>query len=117
MKKLVIMVFSYDTASFPSTPAYRVVTGDGTWTTTAQGAHRATLVANLSSFLAERAIDVENVEQADGEGCFAMIMLARVRDDHSDLPALRADLQRQGQLWGASIRVQREDLFVAMHRI
>lgn len=117
MKKLVIMVFAYDTVSFPSVQSYRVVAPDGSRATTTQGAHRATLMAHLTALLTEHGIEVDNVQQADAEGCFAMIVSAHALDDSVPLGALRQVLDRQGQSWGVSIRVQREDLFLAMHRI
>jgi ACT domain-containing protein len=117
MKKLIIMVFSYDTMSYPAAHSYRVVTGDGAWATTAQGAHRASLLAHLTTLLGEHGVDIDTVEQADGEGCFAMILTARTREDGVNLPALRDALTTQGRALGVTVRVQREDLFLAMHRI
>ncbi len=116
MKRLVILASSYDTVCFPTTPPYRVVTAGGNWSTTVAGAHRATLVANLTRFLNEFGFDVEDVEQADGEGCFAMVIMAKPRHEVK-LAEVRALLERQGKEWGISLRVQREDLFLAMHRI
>lgn len=111
------MAFSYDTVCFPTSPSYRVVTAGGTVATTTQGAHRATLVANLTRLLSEHGVVVEDVEHADGDGCFAMVILARTANDAVGLPQLRRLLQAQGEAWGVSLRVQREDLFQAMHRI
>ncbi len=115
MRRVVIMVFSYDTVCFPTAPAYRVVT-DGGSATLAHGPHRAALVAHLTRVLAEHGVAVEDFEQADGEGCFAMIAIARLVQEVT-LPRLRELLQRHGRDWGVSIRVQREDLYLAMHRI
>lgn len=117
MKRVVIMVSSYDTVCFPTAPSYRVVTAGTSVATTTMGAHRVTLVANLTRILAEHGVVVEDVEQADGEGCFAMVILARIVNPIVHLARLRDMLQRHGRDLGISVRVQREELFLAMHRI
>lgn len=117
MTRLVFMVFSYDTVCFPSSAPYRVMTAGGTCTLTTHGAHRASLVASLTGFLAEHGIAVEDVEEAEGDNCFAMIMLGRVASSDVRIGTLRELVQQYGKTLGVSVRVQREDLYLAMHRI
>lgn len=116
MKRVVIMAFSYDRVCFPTSPSYRVYGADGASSTVA-GAHRATMVAGITRLLSEYGVVVEDVEQGEGEGCFAMILLARVANPVITLSQLREFLRVRGQELGLTLRVQREELFVAMHRI
>jgi len=117
MIRLVIMVFSYDTVCFPSSAPYRVMTAGGTCTLTTHGAHRASMVASLTSFLSEHGVVVEDVEEAEGDNCFAMIILGRLASTDVRIGALRERVQQYGKTLGVSVRVQREDLYLAMHRI
>jgi len=116
MKRVVIMAFNYDTVCFPTSPSYRVVSPDGTCATAVPG-HRVNLVAGITRLLAEHGVVVDDVEQAEGEGCFAMILLARVVNPVVTLAQLREFLSARGRDLGVTLRVQREELFVAMHRI
>jgi len=109
------MAFSFDTVCFPTEQTYRVIGPEHS--SRVQGAHRASLVASLTGQLAEYGVVVEDVEHGDGEGCFAMVFTARMVNPLLTLPALREFLKKKGAEMGISLRVQREDLFLAMHRI
>jgi len=115
MTRIVIMAFAYDTVSVDGAPSYRVVAGDSVATTS--GAHQATLVANLTRILAEHGVALDAVEQADGQRCVAVIMRAHIVNDRLTLGGLREVMNREGTRLGISVRVQREDLFMSMHRI
>lgn len=117
MRRVVIMVFSHDRVCFPSSAPYRVMTAGGTCTLITHGALRASLVANLTGFLAEQGVVVEDVEEAEGDNCFAMIILARLASNDGCIRLLRERVSAYGAALGVSVRVQREDLYLAMHRI
>jgi ACT domain-containing protein len=108
VKRIVVMVFSYDTVCYPAAPPLRLGGGGS--------ASRGAIVGSLTTFLAEHGATVEDVEEAEGDNCFAMIMIARLNGDPS-LARMRERVREYGRTLGVSVRIQREDLFLAMHRI
>ncbi len=117
MSRLVFMVFSYDTVCFPSSTPYRVVTAGASCAVTTRGAHRASLVASLTGFLSEHGVEIDDFEEAEGDDCYAMILVGRATSPHVHLADLRTRLHEHGKNLGVTVRVQRADLFMAMHRI
>lgn len=75
------------------------------------------IVSALASRLAEHGVKVENIDEAQGQNCFAFVMLGRIESDQVNLSKLRQRLRDEGKSMGVTVRIQREELFVAMHRI
>lgn len=75
------------------------------------------IIAAVCALLAQHNVNVLDISQTVLQEYFTMIMLADVKD--SDLPFadLAELLKREGEVKGLSIRIQREDIFNAMHRI
>lgn len=115
MTRIVIMAFSNDAVCFPERPPVRVMKGG----TAVAGADspRAAVADGLVRYLSEHGVRVEDVEEAEGEGCFAFVLVARQTTPEPSLALLRERLRAYGQSVGLTIRLQREDLFLAMHRI
>lgn len=107
MMRIVIMVFSNAPVCLPSTPADRLPPSEV----------RTALVDGFTRFLAEHGVAVDGVEDADGADCFALVFTARQTSPEPSLALLRDRLRAYGQSAGVTVRVQREDLFLAMHRI
>jgi len=51
------------------------------------------------------------------EGYFTMMMVVDLTECQAPFDALRADLKAYGEGRGLSIRIQREDIFDAMHKL
>lgn len=82
---------------------------------TVVGKDKSGIIANVTSFLSERGINVEDISQTVLQDWFAMIML--VETGSVQISELRADLAERGKKVGVDISVAHEDIFTAMHRI
>lgn len=74
------------------------------------------IIAEVCSLLAAEKVNIEDISQTILQDYFTMIMMVDV-DDPTDFRALQQQLQDKGESMGLSIRIQREDIFTAMHRI
>ncbi len=75
------------------------------------------IIAEVCALLAEKGINIEDISQTVLQDYFTMIMMVDVADGAADFDQLRQALNEKGQALGLSIRIQREDIFRAMHRI
>ncbi len=75
------------------------------------------IIAAVCALLSEHNINVLDISQTVLQEYFTMIMLVDAKA--SDLPFadLAELLKKEGEAKGLSIRMQREDIFNAMHRI
>ena len=74
------------------------------------------IIAAVCALLSDHKVNVLDISQTVLQEYFTMIMLVDTKE--SDLPfADLADLlKKEGEARGLSIRIQREDIFNAMHR-
>ena len=81
------------------------------------GKDQVGIIAAVCAKLSDHGVNVLDISQTVLQEYFTMIML--VDASASDLPfaQLAEALEREGQEKGLSIRMQREDIFNAMHRI
>ncbi len=81
------------------------------------GKDQVGIIAAVCAQLSAHGVNVLDISQTVLQDYFTMIMLVDAKD--SDLPfAQLADLlEKEGTEKGLSIRMQREDIFNAMHRI
>ena len=84
---------------------------------TVTGKDKKGTIAKVSSFHAERGVNVEDISQTILQDYFAMIMLVDIRELTIELSELAKECDRLGQEIGMSIRVQHEAIFNAMHNI
>lgn len=84
---------------------------------TANGKDRVGIIANVCSLLTLHNVNVLDISQTIIQDYFTMTMLVDV--EKSDIPFadLVVALEEAGTQMGLSIHAQREDLFIAMHRI
>ena len=82
---------------------------------TGVGKDKSGIIANVTSFLSERGINVEDISQTVLQDYFAMIMLAET--GKANISDLRKSMLELGKKIGVEISVQHEDIFSAMHRI
>jgi len=75
------------------------------------------IIASVTSALHEQKINVLDISQTILQDYFVMIMLTDISACPLSISDLSTLLQEAGQARGVDIRIQREDIFNAMHRI
>ena len=84
---------------------------------TVVGKDQVGIIAGVCNTLADNRINVLDISQTIMEGYFTMMMVVDLAECRAPFDALRASLKEYGERRGLSIRIQREDIFNAMHRI
>ena len=84
---------------------------------TVVGKDRVGIIANVCVELAEHNVNVLDISQTVMQGYFTMMMVVDVTQCSVPLAELCKAMDAKGQEMGLSIRVQREDIFEAMHRV
>ena len=75
------------------------------------------IIANVCTLLAEKDVNILDISQTVMQEYFTMIMLVDTAKCSISFSDLAAVLKSDGEERGLSIRIQREDIFNAMHRI
>ena len=84
---------------------------------TVVGQDRVGIIAAVCTKLAEYRVNVLDISQTVMQGYFTMMMAVDVSESTLPLAQLVEDMDAVGKEMGLSIRVQREDIFEAMHRV
>ena len=84
---------------------------------TVLGKDQVGIIAGVCNTLADYRINVLDISQTIMEGYFTMMMATEVSACNVPLGELVTRMDEIGKEMGLSIRVQREDIFEAMHRI
>ena len=84
---------------------------------TVVGEDRVGIIAAVCVQLAKYQVNVLDISQTIMQGFFTMMMAVDVSTCTVPLAQLVEDMDQMGKDMGLSIRVQREDIFEAMHRI
>ena len=84
---------------------------------TVVGQDRVGIIAAVCSKLAEYNVNVRDISQTVMQGYFTMMMATEVSQCNIPLGELALRMDETGVQMGLSIRVQRENIFQAMHRI
>ena len=84
---------------------------------TVVGQDRVGIIAEVCVKLAQYQVNVLDINQTVMQGYFTMMMAVDVGACTVPLAELCRIMDAQGQEMGLSIRVQRQDIFEAMHRI
>ena len=84
---------------------------------TVVGRDRVGIIANVCTALANYNVNVLDINQTVMQGYFTMMMATDVSACNIPVAQLSTEMARIGEEMGLSIRVQREDIFEAMHRI
>ena len=75
------------------------------------------IIAYITALLAERQVNVMDISQTLMQEYFTMIMLVDLSQASCEFDELREVLRAKGEERGLVIRIQREDIFSAMHTI
>lgn len=84
---------------------------------TVVGKDRVGIIAEVCVELASYNVNVLDINQTVMQGYFTMMMAVDVTDCKIPLAEFCKVMDAKGQSMGLSIRVQREDIFEAMHRV
>jgi len=84
---------------------------------TVVGKDRVGIIAEVCVLLAGYRVNVLDISQTIMQGYFTMMMAVDVTECTVPLAQLCQTMDAKGQEMGLSIRVQREDIFNAMHRV
>lgn len=84
---------------------------------TVVGKDQVGIIAAVCVKLAEFNVNVLDISQTVMQGYFTMMMVVDVTDCTVPLAELVVLMEQMGKEKGLSIRLQREDIFEAMHRI
>ena len=84
---------------------------------TVVGQDRVGIIAAVCTKLAEYNVNVLDISQTVMQGYFTMMMATEVSACNIPLAELGRRMEEVGKQMDLSIRVQREDIFQAMHRI
>lgn len=84
---------------------------------TVVGQDRVGIIAGVCTALAKYNVNVLDIRQTVMQGYFTMMMVTEVSMCNLPLSDLITKMDEIGKEMGLSIRVQREDIFEAMHRI
>ncbi len=84
---------------------------------TVLGQDRVGIIASVCTLLAERNVNILDISQTILQGAFTMVMAVDIGACELSFGDLAAQLDELGKNMGLSIRIQREGIFDAMHRI
>ncbi len=75
------------------------------------------IIAKVSGILAENMVNIMDISQTILQDYFAMIMLVDLTDMKLSFSDLSKKLAEKGAATGVQIKIQREEVFKAMHQI
>ena len=84
---------------------------------TVVGNDRVGIIAAVCNKLAAYNVNILDLSQTILQGAFTMVMAVDIRDSSVPFGQLSAALAELGREMGLSIRIQREEIFDAMHSI
>ena len=83
---------------------------------TVLGRDRVGIIAEVCTFLSQRHLNILDISQTIVQGFFSMLMIVDLPAG-ADFTQLADGLRELGEGMGLEIKLQREDIFEAMHRI
>jgi ACT domain-containing protein len=81
------------------------------------GMDRIGIIAAVSAVLAEKGVNIEDISQTVMQGYFMMYMLADISKCNIAYDTLSRLLAEKGAELGMEIRIQKEEIFKAMHTV
>ncbi len=84
---------------------------------TVVGKDQVGIIAGVCTYLAKWNINVLDIRQTVMQGYFTMMMVVDVSACPMPLAELAQQMEETGKEMNLSIRLQREDIFDAMHRV
>ena len=84
---------------------------------TVVGRDQVGIIARVCTLLARQNVNILDISQTILQGAFTMVMAVDVSKAALSFGDLQDELSALGQEMGLAIRVQREEIFDAMHQI
>ncbi|MCL2070382.1 MAG: ACT domain-containing protein [Treponema sp.] len=84
---------------------------------TVVGSDKVGIIAKVSSYLAERNINIVDISQTVLSGNFVMMMVVDLSSSAKALEEVKKELAEMGDSFGVSISMMHEKVFSTMHRI
>ena len=84
---------------------------------TVVGKDKVGIIAAICILLSEKNVNILDISQTIMQDCFTMIMLVDASECTAPFDSLAESLTELGNKMELSIRIQREEIFNAMHRI
>ena len=84
---------------------------------TVVGKDKVGIIAGVCTALAEYNVNILDIRQTVMQGYFTMMMVTDVSASNLPVAELAKALEEKGKEMSLSIRLQREDIFDAMHRV
>ena len=84
---------------------------------TVVGKDKTGIISKVSTFLAEKQVNILDISQTILEDYFAMIMIVDITNSTKKLADLAEECKAMGEKIGMSVHLQHEDIFNAMHSI
>ena len=75
------------------------------------------IIAKVCTYLSENGINILDISQTIVSGLFSMIMVVDMSSEHTNFDSVNQDLRALGEELGLQIRIQRNEIFDAMHHI
>ena len=84
---------------------------------TVVGKDRGGSSAGVCTYLAENQINILDITQTIVKGFFNMMMVVDVENITKSFGEVAQELEQVGEEIGVSVKIQREEIFLKMHRI
>lgn len=84
---------------------------------TVVGKDRVGIIAGVCTCLAENQINILDITQTIVKGFFNMMMVVDVENITKSFGEVAQELEQVGEEIGVSVKIQREEIFLKMHRI
>lgn len=84
---------------------------------TVVGKDKVGIMAGVCVALQKINVNILDISQTVMQGMFTMNMLVDIKDANVEYAEIVEALDKEGDRLGVSIRIQREEIFEAMHRI
>ena len=81
------------------------------------GSDKKGIIAGVSRILYENDANILDISQTIVSGLFSMILIADISSEKCSFDALKAQLDALGERMNVQIRIQRSEIFEAMHQI
>ena len=81
------------------------------------GTDKKGIIAQVSRILYENDANILDISQTIVSGLFSMILIADISSERCSFDALKAQLDALGRELSVQIRIQRSEIFEAMHQI
>jgi len=84
---------------------------------TVTGIDKIGIIANVSAILADNSVNIEDISQTTMQGYFMMYMLVDISKMTLPFGELADKLADKGKQMGLEIRIQKDEIFKAMHSV